>query len=136
VLDSSRQIVDEMERGDVTLALPRHDRAPARLVRPRAERRIVHPDDRLHVVGGIQRLLQRTRRHASERLALRRHIAVILDIGMRIGVGRLPLRLIGLECAFGPDERRLWGQRDEFGRRRPPIVEHTLRVFRVADQRA
>ena len=131
-----REVVDEVEGGVVRLHLPGDDGLAARLVRPRAEAGVIHADHGLDVVRGVQGLLKRTGRHTRERLALRGFRPVKLNERMALNVRRRPLGRVGLERTLAPDERGLGGQRDQFGRGGPPVVEHPLGVLRPTDQAA
>ena len=133
--DRTGQIILEMKRGHVALALACIDGLAARFIRRRPEGRVVQPHDALHVVVGVHGLLQRTRRDTSKFLTLRRHVAPIGQKSMCFRVGRLPLaRVIARECLFGADEWCLGSERDKLGRRRAPEIEHALRIRGIADQ--
>ena len=64
VTDGAAQVVDEMERGVVALHLPGDDGLAGGLVRPRTEAGVIDAHHGLNVVGGVQRLLQGSSRHA------------------------------------------------------------------------
>ncbi len=134
--DRPAQIVDVMEGGDVPFPLPRHDRRSRDLVGPRAQRGVVHADDRLDVVAGAQRLRHGAGRRTGEPLPLRRLGPVIFDIGVGLGIGRRPLGGVGFERPLAADERGLRRQRHQFRRGGAPIVEHPLRVLGVPHQAA
>ena len=135
VTNGAGQVVNEVEGRGVRLFLTGHDRPAGSLIRPRADTGIVNADNRLHVVGSVQRLLDRPGRDTRERLTLRGLWAVVLDKGVGRGVRRRPLVRVGLKRALTPDEGRLGGERHQLGRGRAPGVVHHLTVPGVADQR-
>ncbi len=134
--DGARQVVDEVEGRDVALPLPRQDRPARGLVRGRPQRSVEQAQDRLDVVRGVQRLLQRPRGNPAELLPHRRRRPVELDVGVVLHIGRGPLVGVGLERAPRADERRPRRQGHQLGRGGAPVVEHPLRVLGVAHQRA
>ncbi len=113
--DGPRKIVHEVEGGHVPLPLPRQDRPAGTLVGRRAQRGVVQAQNRLDVVRGIERLLQRPGRNPGKGLPLGRNLAVIFDIGMVIRVSRGPLVSVCLERALGPYERRAGRQGHQLG---------------------
>ena len=137
VPDGAAHVVDEMEGRNVTLTLAGHDGLAAGFIRPSTKRCVIHADDRLYVVRGVQGFLERARSHAHvHRLSLWWRLPVVLQECVRLDVGCVPAVNVGIGKAFRPDEGNFRGKRDQLSRSRAPIVKHPLCINGVMDQAA
>ena len=123
-----------MEGRNIAFLLAGVDCNAAGFVAASAQGSVIQADDGLHVVGGVHGLLQRAGVCSTGHLALRRNLAVILDIGPVLDVRGCPLLSICIKSTNRPDIRLFRRKRHGFSGGRAPVVEHHLRIFGVVNK--
>src|SRR5690606_13882320 len=130
------QIVRKVECRNIALTLAGKDGAATGFIRASTQRSVVKANYGFHVVRRVERLLQGPCGRTNIKwLALWWRRPGIIQISMRLRVCRLPTRIV-IKGTLRPNKLNTRGQCDQLSCSRPPVIEITLRIFRIVNQGA